>query len=321
MNIEQFYQSRQTQWNELQQLLQRGQTSPRQLSPAEVRRLSQLYRQATSDLALAQREFPNHRITLFLNQLVARGHATLYRAEPLALRRLARFAAYGYPRAVRASWRYILAAALLLALPALIAGLTTYLQPDTARWLAPVEVQGRIADIERQDLWTDIPIDERPYASSFIMQNNIQVAFLAFAGGVLAGVPTVLILLFNGLMLGAISGLTAHHGVGMELWTFVIGHGVIELTVIAIAGGAGLLLGWSVLRPGLLGRRDALAIAARKALRLVIGCVPLLIIAGTIEGFVSPAESLPAWVKWGVGLATGLLLYGWLLLGGRREPR
>lgn len=320
MNVEQFYQSRQTQWQELQQLLQRSETSPRQMSPSEVRRLNQLYRQATSDLALAQRDFPNHRVTLFLNQLVGRGHATIYRSEPLALRRLLRFVTSGFPRTVRSSWRFIVAAGLLLMLPALAAGITTYSEPGTARWLLAADAQSVVEDIQRQDLWTDIPVDERPYTSSFIMQNNIRVSVLAFAGGILLGIPTALLLLSNGLLLGALTGLTAHYGVGFDLWTFVIGHGVIELTVIAIAGGAGLLLGWAILRPGLLGRRDALAAAARTALRLIVGCVGLLVIAGLIEGFLSPAEGLSWAVKWGTGLLSGVLLYAYLLLAGRREP-
>jgi uncharacterized membrane protein SpoIIM required for sporulation len=115
--------------------------------------------------------------------------------------------------------------------------------------------------------------------------------------------------------------LTAHYGVGFELWSFVIGHGVIELSVIFIAGGAGLMLGWAVIHPGLLRRRDALAIAARKAVRLVIGCVPLLVRAGLIEGLISPAESIPWAAKWVLGLGSGLLLYSYLLLAGRKGEK
>jgi uncharacterized membrane protein SpoIIM required for sporulation len=125
-------------------------------------------------------------------------------------------------------------------------------------------------------------------------------------------------MVFNGLIIGGLTGLTAHYGVGFELWTFVIGHGIIELSTIFIAGGAGLMLGWAIIRPGLMSRRDALTVAARKAVRLVIGCVPLLVIAGVIEGFISPAEGIPWPVKWGIGLGSGLLLYAYLFLAGRR---
>jgi len=96
---------------------------------------------------------------------------------------------------------------------------------------------------------------------------------------------------------------------------------VIELSVICMAGGAGLMLGWSLIRPGLLRRRDALILAARKAVRLLVGGIPLLVVAGMIEGFISPAEDIAVWFKWAVGLGSGVLLYGYLILAGRQRRK
>lgn len=319
MNAEEFYQSRQADWKTLTQLLDRCQSRTAPLSPDDVARLGRLYRAATSDLALAQRDFPNQRVTLYLNQLVARAHAVLYQGEPFALRRLRRFVTRGFPRLYRTLWPFTLAAALLFFLPAVLTALLTAWEPNSARWLLPEGVQRLIPLIERRELWVDIPINERPYASSFIMQNNIQVSFVAFSGGITAGLLTVYVMILNGLVLGGITGLTVYYGVGLELWNFVIGHGVVELSVIVMAGGSGLKLGWAILRPGLLRRRDALALAANQAVRIVIGCVPLLMMAGLIEGFVSPSEAIPAPVKWAVGLISGALLYAYLLLAGRGE--
>jgi uncharacterized membrane protein SpoIIM required for sporulation len=319
MQADPFYQSRQSDWQALTSLLDRAQNSGAQLSQDEINQLGRLYRAATSDLAVAQRDFPNQRVAAYLNQLVARAHAVIYRGEPLAIQRLIRFVTRGFPRTFRETLPFTLVAALLFIIPAVAAGISTAWQPASAQWLLPVEVQRLIPTIERRELWTDIAVSERPYASSFIMRNNIQVAFLAFGGGMLAGLYTVWIMVFNGLILGGLTGLTAHYGVGFELWTFVIGHGVVELSVIMIAGGSGLMLGWAMLHPGLLRRRDALAIAARKAVRLVIGCVPLLVFAGMIEGFISPAEGLPWPVKWAVGVGSGVLLYGYLLMAGRSD--
>jgi uncharacterized membrane protein SpoIIM required for sporulation len=314
---DQFYQSRQSDWKQLTALLDRSQTEMQQLSPEEIMSLGRLYRAATSDLALAQRDFPGHRVTTYLNQLVARAHAIIYRSEPLALNRLFRFAAAGFPQTYREALPFIIVAALFFIIPAFAAGLGTFWQPETARWLLPAGAQEMIASIERRELWTDIPIRQRPYASSFIMQNNIQVTFLAFGSGVLGGILTLWLMVYNGLLLGGVTGLTARYGIGFDLWTFVIGHGVVELSVIFIAGGAGLMLGWAVIQPGLLRRRDALAGAARKAVRLIIGCVPLLVLAGLIEGFVSPAENIPWSFKWALGLGSGVVLYSYLLLAGR----
>lgn len=319
MHADEFYRWRKADWEKLTGLLDRCQNGEGRLSPDQVHELGQLYRQATSDLALAQRDFPENRVTVYLNQLVARAHAIVYRSEPMALRRIWNFITTGYPRAYRQVWPFMLASFLLLLLPALAAGFSTAYNPQAARWLLPAEVQQLIPMIQRGDLWTNIPINERPYASSFIMQNNIRVSFMVFGFGVLAGVYTAWMLIFNGLLLGGLLGLTAHYGIGFDLATFVIGHGVVELSVIFIAGGAGLTLGWAMIHPGLLSRRDALVQAAQHAVRLVSGCVPLLMFAGTIEGFISPAENIPWPVKWGIGILSGLALHGYLLLAGREK--
>lgn len=320
MNAEQFYNRRREEWQSLGDLLDKSEKQLKRLSPDEVATLSRLYRAAAADLALAQRDFPQHRVTQYLNQLVARAHAVIYQGEPLALNRIRRFVTAGFPRTYRHTFPFILAAALLFILPGVLTGLVTNWNPDASSWLLPPQVQELIPLIEEQQLWTDIPVEERPYTSAFIMRNNIQVVFLAFAGGILAGLLTLYIMILNGLLIGGLTGLTAHYGVGFELWTFVIGHGVLELSVIFIGGGAGLMLGWAILQPGLLRRRDALAQAARTAVRLIIGSVPLLVLAGMIEGFISPNEALPWPVKWAVGLGSGFLLYTYLFLSGREGP-
>ncbi len=319
MASESFIQARQADWKALTDLLDQAQRSPSRLSPQAVQTLGQLYRAAASDLAVAQRDFPEQRVTQYLNQLVARAHASVYRSEPLALGRIWRFVTTGFPRVYRELLPFTLAAALFFLVPTAAAWTATAIDPESARWLLPAEVQDLIPQIEDGQLWTNIPINERPYASGAIMTNNIQVSFLAFGGGVTAGLLTVWALIFNGLLLGGLSGLTAHYGLVGELWTFVIGHGVVELSVIVMAGGAGLRLGWAIIHPGDYRRREALALAASRAVRLVIGCVPLLVFAGIIEGFISPAENIPWPLHYAVGLGTGLLLYTYLLLAGRER--
>ncbi|KAA3662196.1 MAG: stage II sporulation protein M [Chloroflexi bacterium] len=319
MNVEKFFQSRQQDWQQLSTLLDRSQKHIEHLSPQDVKQISALYRSVTSDLALAQREFPRHKVTQYLNQLVARGHAVVYQSEPMAIGRLHDYVRVVFPRTFRETLPFFITAALLMLIPALLSGLLMNWMPGAAEWLLPQGVQSLIPQIENQELWTKIPVAERPYVSSAITTNNIQVSFLAFGGGMLAGLLTVYVMIFNGLLLGGLTGLTAHYDIGFELWTFIIGHGVIELSTIFIASGSGLMLGWSMIHPGLLRRRDALTLSARKAVNLIIGCIPLLMIAGLIEGFISPNESIPWPVKWGVGIGTGILLYSYLLLSGKSE--
>jgi uncharacterized membrane protein SpoIIM required for sporulation len=321
MNADEFYQSRRKEWELLSNLVERAQSDVSRLSPRDVEQLASLYRAASSDLALGKRDFPHHQVTQYLNQLVARTHAILYQGEPLAIKRIVDFALRGFPRLFRQTFIFTFAAFLMFIVPALAAGFSIAHEPGSAQWLLPPEVHELIPIVEDKKLWIDMPIEERPYISAFIMQNNIRVSILAFGSGLTGGVLTFWVLVQNGLILGGLLGLTAYYGIGFELATFVIGHGVIELSVIFMAGGSGLMLGWAILRPGLRRRRDALAEAAQTSVRLLMGAVPMLIVAGAIEGFISPSEIIPWPVKWAVGIGSGILLYSYLFLAGREKKK
>ncbi len=319
MHPEEFYQSRKADWEHLNRVLVASERNIKGLSPQDVETLGRLYRAVTSDLALAQRDFPRHKITQYLNRVVARAHAIVYRGEALAFNRLLDFGLRGFPRLFRETMVFSVIAALFLLVPALVSGFSIAARPENAVWMLSPNAQRLIPTVQDKELWIDIPVNERPYASSFIMTNNIRVSFIAFGSGVTGGLLTIWILVSNGFDLGGLLGLTAHYGVGFDLATFVIGHGVIELSVIFMAGGSGLMLGWAIIHPGLQRRRDALALAARKAVRLLLGAVPMLVIAGTIEGLISPAEDVSWPVKWSIGILSGILLYSYLLLAGREK--
>ena len=319
MHPEEFYQSRKNDWERLNRVLVASEKNIKGLSPQEVETLGQLYRAATSDLALAQRDFPRHKITQYLNRIVGRAHAVVYQGEALASNRLLEFALRGFPRLFRETAVFTVLAALFVLIPALVAGFSIAAKPETATWLLSPSAQALIPKVENKELWIDMPINERPYISSFIMTHNIQVAFLAFGSGVSGGLLTIWILVSNGLDLGGLLGLTSHYGIGFDLANFIIGHGVIELSVIFMAGGSGLMLGWALIHPGLQRRRDALTLAATRAVRLLLGAVPMLIIAGTIEGLISPSETVPWPVKWTIGITSGIILYSYLLLAGREK--
>lgn len=318
MTPDEFVKSRQGDWSRLAHLLEQYSRGGDTLAAGDLEQLGRLYRAATSDLALAKRDFPNARVTQYLNGLVARAHAAIYRGEAVDLRRFGRFYLWTFPRLYRELLPYTLAAFLFFAIPALIAGYALAVDPGAA---GVIGLEGPAAIMQSGELWTNIPAAERPGASSFIMINNIQVTLVAFAGGITCTLLTLYSMVMNGISLGGILGLGLHYGLAGDLLTFVVGHGVIELSVIFMAGGAGLKMGMALLQPGLYTRRDALVMAAGKAVRIMLGCVPLLMVAGLIEGFISPNTGIPAALHYAVGAITGILLYAYLLGAGRaRAP-
>ncbi len=304
-------------WERLTALLSRTRSGLGQLSAEELQTLGQLYRQATSDLAVARRDFPTHPVSDYLNGLVARAHAQIYRDKGTRWHQVATFFTRTFPQNFRATWGYTLAAFLMFLLPALVSFTVAYRDAEAATLIQP-GLRTIVEDIrEGREWWQRINEDGRTSSSAFIMSNNIQVTFLAFAGGVTLGLFTLYILTINGLLLGSVAGVAQRFDFADNLWGFVAAHGMVELSVIFIAGGAGLQLGWSLVRPGLLSRRAALVVAARRAVALLGGCVPLLVLAGLIEGFISPSPVLPLWVKLLVSFGSGILLYSYLILAGR----
>lgn len=314
---DEFIARRRAGWERLDELLARAGAGLGGLSAEELRELGRLYRQAAADLAVARRDLPGHPVVAFLNGLVARGHAAVYRESGAGgAARVRAFFAADFPRAFRATWPATLAAFLMFALPAVAGFIATYQEPT----LAPALLPGADLIVEEvqagNEWWLRINEEGRSQASAEIMTNNIGVAFRAFTGGVVFGVYTLYILALNGLLFGIVAGAAQRFDFAANLWGFVAAHGVVELSVIFIAGGAGLQLGWALLRPGLLTRRAALVVAARRVLLLILGCVPLLVIAGLIEAFISPSP-LPLAVKVVVALASGAALYLYLIGVGR----
>lgn len=316
MQAETFISRKRAAWERLSALLDRAGAGLAALSAEELHELGRLYRQATSDLAVARRDFPRHPVSAYLNGLVARGHGAIYRDSGPRAAALLTFFTHTFPQAFRATWGHTLAAFLMFLLPALAAFVATFRDPTLASALLPGS-EFIIENIQQgEEWWLRINEEGNARASAEIMTNNIGVAIRAFAGGVLFGVYTLYILVFNGIMMGVVAGAAQRFGFAGNLWGFVAAHGVVELSVIFIAGGAGLQLGWALIRPGLLSRRTALVVAARRAVLLLLGCAPLLVIAGVIEGFISPSP-LPLAAKLAVAAGSGVALLAYLLLAGR----
>ena len=264
------------------------------LPEEEVSEFAAGYRELTTDLARLTtatrgREVP---ALLYLNRLVASGHNLLYRERPVAPRSVWLFLTRTVPAEVRRSAWVILLAAGLLYGPAAIAWIAVVRHPEVAAEFIPAGMLDRAADgVTRAKNGEGYIPDPGLFANvmaTSIIANNVQVTYVAFAGGILAGLGTVAALVYNGISLGGVMGLYQSKGVLPLILAFIAPHGVLELTAICIAGGGGLLLGSALLLPGALTRREALVVRGQRAIRLVAAATILLIPAGLLEGFVSP---------------------------------
>lgn len=312
---------RQSHWNRLDALLNQSQDlGLKALSRQELQELGLLYRQAAADLS-ALREDPSGRsYARTLNLLLARAHNTIYAGQKSSARGLLHFYRYTYPRIFRRNLQLTAVTTLLFIAGALGGMLLAITRPDYMHlFLGPRMME----TIEQRKMWTDAVVTVKPWASSKIMTNNITVSFVAFAYGITAGVGTIFMMVFNGVLIGVIGTACWLNGMSLSLWSFVAPHGVLELPAIFIAGAAGLRIAQGLLFPGLLSRRESLARAGGEATRLLLGVVPVLVIAGCIEGFVSPSLTIPWQWKFIMAGAIAVIFYSYLFFaarGGAPEP-
>jgi uncharacterized membrane protein SpoIIM required for sporulation len=285
-----------------------GASGVRYLTRAELRETALLYRQAASDLSTLRQDPTARAYAEHVNQLLARAHHIIYSSRGTTFLKAFRFLSDEYPAAFQRQVRYVLVSLIILLGGSLLGAVLTVARPQFMHvMLGPSMVE----TIEQHQMWTHSIVGMEPAASGMIMTNNLSVCFIAFAGGILFGLLTVYSMFFNGLLLGVIGVACQQHGMSLDLWSFVAPHGSLELPSIVLSGAAGLRLGYGVLFPGIYRRRDSIARAGVEAARLVSGIIPLLVIAGTLEGFFSPS-SVPVWLKFSVGGSLFTLLLLWL---------
>ena len=330
MTAEHFVSTHRAQWQRLDELVSRAQKLKLSaLSDAELHELGILYRRAAADLARAQTRLSTthagRELVRSLNDLVLRAHALLYSAPAPEARRAFDWIAFGFPAAFRRHWRATAVAALLMFGPGLIAYVCVLANASLAPYFVPESAIEEVQKRAQQKIITGWGANTNyeglmssPAVSSYIMTNNIRVSMMALALGMTAGLGTSIVLVQNGLMVGGLAGVASNARVDVLFWAVILPHGILELTAICIAGGAGLLLARAMWSPGVLRRGDALKLAGIEAAQLLVGVAMMLIVAGLIEGFITPLPLAPD-VKLGFAALTGVVMVAYLSL--RRSGR
>lgn len=308
-----FVRARRQGWERLGALAER--VGGGRLPLADVEELDRLYRRAAADLALVRSRFPGSDAEGYLSQLVASAYRALYRPRRLRAALLA-LVRDGIPAAVRRHLGALGLAGILFAAGLVGGGLAVALDPWAADLLVPDPVRGAV---EAGRLWTGHLLSGLPgVTGARLLYNNVSAAALAFALGMTAGLGTALVLLLNGLLLGAVLAYVAQHGMAGALLGFTAAHAPLELSALLLAGQAGFILAAALVDPGEWPRRAALQAAGRAAAPLLAAVVPALMLAALLEANVSPRASFPVWAKAPVGLGLAAALWSWVLGGGRR---
>ena len=313
MNVQRWISRREPNWKRLDGLLQQAEKKGiKSLSAEEIKDLASLYRSVSADLARARTNKVGSILTQDLQKLTSRGYNQIYQgSQRQEWQQVREFYLWGFPQVVRESWRYIAIATAIFLLPGLIAWWYGWRDPA---FIAVTVPQRLITMVEEDgELWMGSIVGIEPLASSNITVNNLSVSFAAIAGGITAGLYTIYIMALNGLSIGAVATLVGKNNLAYPFWAFVFPHGSLELPAIFLAGGAGLLIGKAIVFPGKYRRIDALKINAIKAAQLLFGIIPMLIIAGIIEGFLSPNPAIPDAIKYLVGTGLFVLLVSYCL--------
>lgn len=304
----------QTDWQQLEAILDSKKAKP-------DRRFPQLFRHLCHQLALAKHRRYSPQLVDYLNELVTRAHHQFYQHNHRFHFQWLEFLIWGFPSAIRRNRIFVYVAMALFLVPGLAMTLACYQNPE---FIYSVMDHGDVSMMESMyDPANGKLGRERDSATDIMMfghyiQNNIGIAFRTFAGGILFGIGSLFFLVFNGLIIGSVTGHLTQLGFGSTFYGFVAGHGAFELTAIVFSGAAGLKLGYAMIRPGQLRLVHALREAGRDSVVIIYGSVLMLVIAAFIEAFWSSTTSLPALLKYTVGLVFWTLVISYFIFSGRR---
>lgn len=289
VNATRFRQAHATDWERLDDLVTRlEKRSIRSLSDDDLLELPALYRTTLSSLSVARDTSLDRSLITYLEQLSTRAYFQIYGVQTPATRQLTRFFARNWPEAVRAIWRETLFCVLLTAGAAFVAYFLIRGDPSWFYSMIPEGLAGgRDPSASAEYLRSTLYQGEKDWLgvfATFLFTHNSQIAIFSFALGFAFAVPTVLLIIYNGLMLGAFVAVFAAKGLGLNVAAWLMIHGTTEIFAICISGAAGIRIGLAIAFPGRLSRMDAVVAAGRTAATAMAGTVIMLAVAGLLEG-------------------------------------
>jgi uncharacterized membrane protein SpoIIM required for sporulation len=314
VDLDRFLATNRPSWNRLAELSSRARSRPASLTPAEVDELIELYQRVSTQLSFARNHYADPGLNAELNMLVADANATIYRRTASPTAGLRRFFVVSFPAAVWHIRWFIAVAAVATLLPAAIVGMWLAGNDEALAYAGPEAERAAYVEEDFESYYSSEPAGQ--FATEVLI-NNIQVSFLAFAAGVLFGAGSVFILVYNGANVGVALGLFIAAGQQTRFWGLILPHGLLEISAVIIAGAAGMTLGWALVAPGDRTRSAAFTEAARRSVVVILGLMLAFIVAGIIEGFVTPS-SLPTVARVGIGAAVELAFVVYVVSFGRR---
>ncbi|MBX2858870.1 MAG: stage II sporulation protein M [Cellvibrionaceae bacterium] len=302
------------QWQQLEATLENPKAPLDQHFPEQ-------FRQLCHQLSLAKHRRYSPQLVDRLNEIVIKAHHRFYQHKYRLHFQWLTFFVHDFPHTVRRNRNFVLSASALFLLPLLATAITCFINPEFIYSIASyeqVKSMEAMYDPSNRVIGRERESDTNLYMFGYYIYNNIGISFRTFAGGVLFGLGTVFFLVFNGLFIGAVGGHLTQMGFGSTFYPFIAGHGAFELTAIALAGAAGLKLGYAMVHPGQKPWIAALREAGRDAVLIIYGTTAMLLIAAFIEAFWSSSNAVGPSVKYLVGIGFWLLVISYLAFSGRR---
>ncbi len=291
-----FLQRNKPEWDELEVLLKSAGRATRWMTPQQLRRLDVLYRRTTVHLAQVRSRTNDTNLMNYLNGLTSRAHSLIYVSpKERALVGAMQFLTEGFARAIARQWRYHLTSAGLLLAGALLAFFAGSHDVVALYAILPAG-DPRVPGAPRELLLSHLRAGREQTGgmkflfASFLFQHNFKVALLSMSLGMLAAIPTILLILFNGMMLGAFVAVHHQAGLATEMWAWILPHGITEIGAIVLCGGMGLQLGHAIVCPGMKTRGEALQQTATEIGRTAIGAGFMLVFAAIIESFLRQSQ-------------------------------